>query len=73
VASVKRHPFRAFFGGLLLGLGVALLLVVYAKVALGRPVFWVLIGALAVVSTLLALFAPPRRRYLDSKAPPASR
>ena len=73
MASVKRHPFRAFFGGLLLGLGVATLLVVYAKVPFGKPVFFVLIGALAVVSTLLALFAPPRRRYLESKAPPAAR
>ena len=67
--KVKRHPIRAFIGGLLLGLGISILLVTYAKIAFGRPTFIILTLAVAVVSLLLALFVPARGPRDD--APPA--
>jgi hypothetical protein len=68
--KVKRHPIRALIGGLLLGLGVSIMLVSYAKIAFGRPTFIILTVAVAVVSLLLALFIPPRGQQVEEPAGP---
>ena len=68
--KVKRHPIRAFLGGLLLGLGISILLVTYAKIAFGRPTFIILTVAVAVVSLLLALFIPPRGQQVEGPTAP---
>ena len=68
--KVKRHPIRAFIGGLVLGLGISVLLTTYAKVAFGRPNFVILPLVVAVVCLLLALFMPARGPR-DTTAQPA--
>jgi hypothetical protein len=57
----RRHPFRGFFGGLLFGLGLALLLLSYAVVPFGAVTPWVVIGAFTVLGLLSGLFGPRRR------------
>lgn len=60
--TVKRRPFRGLFGGLVLGFGVALLLIVYGILALNM---WYLLGVVvagALVGLLLAYVAPARTR-----------
>jgi hypothetical protein len=56
----ERHPFRGFFGGLLLGLGVALLLIFAGFVPMGELTPWVIL-VLGVVIGLVAAFAGPTR------------
>lgn len=58
----RKHPFRGFFGGLLFGLGLALLLLSYAVVPFGSATPWIVIGAFAVLGLLWGLFGPRRRR-----------
>ena len=56
-----RHPFRGLFGGLILGLGVALMLVFLGVAVLGT---WTVIGLVLVFGLLGLLFAlvtPPKR------------
>jgi hypothetical protein len=60
--TVMRHPIRGFFWGLLLGLGVALLLVNFAVIALGTLTPWVITLAVAVLGTLWGLFGPARTK-----------
>jgi multisubunit Na+/H+ antiporter MnhB subunit len=59
----KRHPFRGFVAGLLLGLGVSIMLLIYGKVTTesGWPVLAVT-GAFAVIGVLVGLFGPTRGR-----------
>ncbi|HEU5300902.1 MAG TPA: SH3 domain-containing protein [Acidimicrobiia bacterium] len=68
---MKRHPIRGFFGGLFLGLGIALLLVVTSQIALGTltPLVIVVVGVVAGV--LWAMFGPARPRRDRSEAAPA--
>ena len=62
MSGVKRHPIRGFFAGLLLGLGVALLGVVTATIALGTipPYICIVVGI--VVGVAWAMFGPTRSR-----------
>jgi predicted lipid-binding transport protein (Tim44 family) len=60
--SRKRHPIRGLFGGLLVGLGVALLLVLYGKIAFGTLTPYVIILAGVVVGVAWAFVAPVRGR-----------
>ena len=57
----RRHPGRGFFAGLLLGLGAALLLFSYAKIAIGTLAFPLVIVAGIVVGMAVGLFAPTGR------------
>ena len=50
------HPVRGFFGGLFLGLGVALLLIVFAVIALGTLTPYIIIVIGAVIGLLLGMF-----------------
>jgi predicted lipid-binding transport protein (Tim44 family) len=59
---IRRHPIKGLIGGLLLGLGAAIMLVIYRVIAFGTntPVVVVVVGV--VVGLALSLFAPPRGR-----------
>ena len=57
-----RHPLLGLIGGLLLGLGVALLLISYALAPLGVATPWVTIVVFAILGLLWGLFAPTRGR-----------
>ena len=50
------HPVRGFFGGLFLGLGVALLLIVFAVIALGTLTPYIIIVIGALIGLLLGMF-----------------
>jgi hypothetical protein len=56
----NRHPVRGAFAGLLLGLGIAVLLVTYAKIAFGTLAVPLVILIGLVVGLLVGLFAPSR-------------
>jgi multisubunit Na+/H+ antiporter MnhB subunit len=58
----RRHPFRGFFGGLLLGLGVALLMIFVGFAPMGEITPWVVI-VLGIVIGLLVAFAGPTRGH----------
>jgi hypothetical protein len=60
VAVQRRHPFRGFFGGLLFGLGLALLMLSYAVVPFGGATPWVVIGVFTVLGLAWGLFGPRR-------------
>ncbi len=67
-----RHPIRGFFAGLLVGLGVVIMLVIYAKAAYTTP--WPLlgiVGAFAVVGVLVGLFGPTRGKRAAGPTGPA--
>jgi hypothetical protein len=60
VSAVKRHPIKGFFGGLFLGLGVALLLIVTSQIALGTLTPLVVVAVGVVAGVLWAMFGPAR-------------
>jgi hypothetical protein len=66
-AVKERHPFRGFFGGLLLGLGVALLLVFVGFVPMGELTPWVMIGLGIAVGLAVALAGPTRGRRIPTQ------
>jgi hypothetical protein len=72
--SLKRHPIRGFVWGLVLGLGVALILVNFAVIALGTLTPWVITLAFAVLGVLWGLFAPAKTKGTPpmATAPPVT-
>jgi hypothetical protein len=58
----KKHPIRGFFAGLLLGLAVAQLLIVFSVIALGTSTPWIVVLACIVFGVLWSLFGPARLR-----------
>ena len=56
----NRHPVRGAVAGLLLGLGIALLLFSYAKIAVGTLAVPLVVLIGLVVGLLVGLFAPSR-------------
>jgi hypothetical protein len=61
--AAKRRPVRGALSGLLLGLGVLLLMVIYSAAAFTSLVPFILIlVAFIVAGTLVGLFAPARRK-----------
>lgn len=76
-ATTKRHPIRGLFGGLCLGLGLAIMLVIYGKVAFGTWTPYLVIIAGVVIGVLWAFVAPARGPTLAAPAsattaPPAA-
>lgn len=71
MSAVKRHPIRGFFGGLFLGLGVALLLVVSSQIALGTLTPLVVVAVGIVVGVLWAVVGPARGGRRDTTTVPA--
>lgn len=59
---IRRRPILGFFSGLLLGLGVAVLLFTYAKIALGTLTPFVIIGLGALLGLLWSIIGPARGR-----------
>ena len=59
----KRHPIRGFFAGVLIGLGVAILLLIYGKLTTesGWPAL-AIVGGFALLGILAGLFGPTRGR-----------
>jgi uncharacterized membrane protein SpoIIM required for sporulation len=51
------RPIRGFFAGLFIGIGVALLLIIFAVIALGTLTPYVIIVVGAVIGVLLGMFA----------------
>jgi hypothetical protein len=72
--SVKRHPIRGFFWGLLAGIGVALILVNFAVIALGTLAPPAVALAGAVLGIAWGLFAPAKggRPAAEPPMPPAA-
>ncbi|HEX4018539.1 MAG TPA: hypothetical protein VHX15_17510 [Frankiaceae bacterium] len=63
VAARKRRPIRGALSGLLLGLGVLLLLLIYSAATFTSLLPFVLIlVAFLVLGTMVGLFAPARGR-----------
>ena len=63
----KRHPFRGLVAGLLVGLGVSIMVLIYGKVTTesGWPVL-AITGGFVVVGVLVGLFGPTRGRQSAS-------
>ena len=59
----KRHPIRGFFAGFFVGLGVAIMLLIYGKLTTesGWPAL-AIVGGFAVLGILAGLFGPTRGR-----------
>lgn len=62
VVRRRSHPFIGLIGGLLLGLGVALLLISYSLAPLGVATPWVTIAVFVILGLLWGLFGPTRGR-----------
>ena len=58
--SVNRRPVRAVFGGVFLGLGVALLLINFKVIALGTNAPYVVLVIGVVVGVVIGFLVPPR-------------
>lgn len=58
--KIKRHPIRGAIFGLLLGIGSAALLIMYAVIALGTLTPFVVIGLGVVVGVLWGLYGPAK-------------
>jgi hypothetical protein len=61
-AARRHHPVRGFVGGLLIGLGVALLLFLYGKIAFGTLTPYVIILAGVLLGLVWTYLAPARNR-----------
>lgn len=61
---IRRHPIRGFFGGLLIGLGLSILLVIYGVAPLGQATVLVVLLVFAALGVAAAWFLPPRRRVV---------
>lgn len=76
--TLHRHPIRGFIWGLVFGLGVAGLLIVFSIVPLSIPNLIIYPVVIAVAGTLWGLFAPPKKpkgpepTRIDVSAPPAA-
>ncbi len=55
----RRHPWRGIFFGLLLGLGLGLMAIVYGFYVLGPLTPWILVGAGVVIGLLMAFMPRP--------------
>lgn len=58
---MRRHPIRGLFGGLLLGIGLALMLVQLAVVPLGEATVLAVISVCALIGLSAAWLLPARR------------
>ena len=58
---LKKHPIRGFLWGLMTGLGVALLLMVFSVVPLSIPTLGIYAGASAVLGALWGSFGPAKQ------------
>jgi hypothetical protein len=59
---IRRHPIRGLIGGLLIGLGLSILLVIYGAAPLGSWTVIVIVLLFAVIGTAAAWLLPARSR-----------
>jgi hypothetical protein len=59
--EVKRRPIRGALWGLLLGVGVTALLIMYSVIAVGTLTPWVVLLVFIVLGVLWGLFGPAKR------------
>lgn len=57
---MRRHPIRGLFGGLLLGIGLALIVVMLGAAPLGTATVLVIIGLCMALGVVIAYALPPR-------------
>ena len=70
---IRRHPIRGLLGGVLVGLGLAILLVIYGAAPLGSWTVIALVLLFAVVGTAAAWLLPARSRpVVAADAAPAT-
>jgi hypothetical protein len=62
VVVVKRRPVRGALGGLLLGIGVGVLLLVYGKAPFGRYTPFIVLAFFFVLGIVIGLAGPVTRR-----------
>ncbi len=55
----KRHPFRGLFFGLLLGLGLGLMAIIYGWYFIGPMTPWILVVAGVVIGLVMAFVPRP--------------
>jgi uncharacterized membrane protein SpoIIM required for sporulation len=70
-APVKRHPFRAIFGGIFFGFGLALLLINFKVIALGTTTPYIVFLIGVILGVMIAFFAPPRPKGSHRETVPA--
>ncbi len=61
-ARTKRHPFRGVLGGVFLGLGLALMVLVYGKAPFGTVTPFVCLACGIAAGLVFGLLGPIRRR-----------
>ena len=59
---LRRHPILGFFGGFLIGFGLAILLVIYGTAPLGAATVLVLVLLFGALGVAAAWVLPARRR-----------
>lgn len=59
---LKRHPLRGVLGGLLLGLGLALLIITWGKAPFGTATPYVCLACGVAAGVVLDVAGPARRR-----------
>ena len=59
--TLQRHPIRGFIWGLITGVGVALLLMVFTVIPLSIPTLGIYAGVSAVLGALWGSFGPPKK------------
>jgi len=59
---IRRHPIRGLLGGLLVGLGLSILLVIYGTAPLGPATVLVVVLLFAAIGAAAAWFLPVRSR-----------
>lgn len=70
--TTKRHPVRAIFGGILFGLGLALLLINFKVIALGTNAPYVVFVIGVVIGVVIGFFARPRPSRSHREVAPGS-
>ena len=63
--SKRRHPFRGAFFGLLFGLGLGLMTIIYGITVLGGWTPWAAVVAGVVIGLAMAYFVPSRKAMRD--------
>ena len=59
--TVKRHPIRGFFWGLLMGLGITVLLIITNTISIGTITSFLVLIFSALFGIIWGLFAPPKK------------